>query len=123
MISRFQDIFTFFAILLSSFFHFLLLILLLIDTLFCTINESDTGTQFIRVYFLQWGFHFEDIKIPIHIWHGEADTLAPIDEVKKTVRRLPYCSTHFVPNAGHFLTEDPDIWSSILQTLKKSFPV
>lgn len=67
-----------------------------------------------------WGFAFESIHVPVHIWHGEADSLSPISEVKKIAKRFPNCTTHYIKNGGHFLTESDDVWTSILTTIKSS---
>ncbi|PFX64764.1 alpha/beta hydrolase [Bacillus toyonensis] len=64
-----------------------------------------------------WGFNFQDISIPIHIWHGTADTLSSIEEIKKVASATPHVTTHYMKDAGHFLTDDPNIWESILQTI------
>jgi pimeloyl-ACP methyl ester carboxylesterase len=66
-----------------------------------------------------WGFSVSDIQIPIDVWHGEADRMAPISEIKKLAQQIPSCHTHYIPEAGHFLTDDEEIWRSILQALVK----
>jgi pimeloyl-ACP methyl ester carboxylesterase len=64
-----------------------------------------------------WGFSVKDIVVPIDVWHGEADRLAPISRMKKLAQQIPNCHTHYIPEAGHFLTDDDDIWRNILQAL------
>lgn len=66
-----------------------------------------------------WGFELRDIKIPVHIWHGESDRMAPFEEIKKVSREISLSTTHFVPNAGHFLIDDQTIWTNILEQIKK----
>lgn len=66
----------------------------------------------------EWGFSVEDIDVPVHIWHGEADTLSPIEEVKLLAQKLPHCETHYIPDAGHFLTENEELWEKMLATVK-----
>ncbi|MEH7272419.1 alpha/beta fold hydrolase [Neobacillus vireti] len=64
-----------------------------------------------------WGFSFADIAVPIDVWHGQGDRMAPAEEMKKAASLIPNCQTHFIPVAGHFLTDDDQIWNDILTTL------
>lgn len=66
-----------------------------------------------------WGFEFKDIDIPIHIWHGESDRMAPFEEIENVARALPQPIKHFVPKAGHFLIDDETIWRNILEVIKE----
>jgi pimeloyl-ACP methyl ester carboxylesterase len=64
-----------------------------------------------------WGFSLKDITVPVDVWHGEGDKMAPAEEMKKAASTIPNCHTHFISGAGHFLTEDDQIWEGILTTL------
>jgi pimeloyl-ACP methyl ester carboxylesterase len=64
-----------------------------------------------------WGFSFKDIPVPTDVWHGEEDRMAPAAEMKKAASTIPNCHTHFISGAGHFLTDDDQIWNGILTTL------
>ncbi|SFB11900.1 MULTISPECIES: alpha/beta fold hydrolase [unclassified Bacillus (in: firmicutes)] len=66
-----------------------------------------------------WGFSVSDIKVPVDIWHGEGDTMAPFVETKKFAAAFPNSETHFVPKAGHFLSDDEKVWEEILNTITK----
>jgi len=68
-----------------------------------------------------WGFKIEEIKTPIKIWHGEDDTLSPVSEVKAMEKRLLDVESHFIKNGGHFLTENDEVWESILTNIKEHF--
>ena len=65
-----------------------------------------------------WGFSPENIIVPIEIWHGKEDTLAPIEPMKQLAKRLPSCSFHEIPQKGHFLDADPEMWRQILQSVR-----
>ena len=67
---------------------------------------------------IDWGFQFQNISVPIHVWHGESDTLSPISEMKAIVQHLPKVKTHFIENGGHFLTEDEELWEAMLAVVK-----
>lgn len=64
-----------------------------------------------------WGFSFKDITVPIDVWHGEEDRMAPAAEMKKAAAAIANCHTHFISGAGHFLTDDDQIWNNILTTI------
>jgi len=50
---------------------------------------------------LPWGFPLEQITIPVHVWHGESDTLVPLANGKYLAQAIPGCQAHFVPGEGH----------------------
>ncbi|USB34086.1 alpha/beta hydrolase [Paenibacillus sp. YPG26] len=64
-----------------------------------------------------WGFSGGDIQCPVYIWHGEIDTMAPASEIKHFADSIPDCKTHFIPEAGHFLFDDENLWKAILGTM------
>jgi pimeloyl-ACP methyl ester carboxylesterase len=66
-----------------------------------------------------WDFSLAEIKIPVDIWHGENDTMAPTDEIKKLAPTIPNCQTHYIPGAGHFIMDDEETWKNILITIKQ----
>ncbi|MFD2444560.1 alpha/beta fold hydrolase [Bacillus sp. CGMCC 1.16607] len=66
-----------------------------------------------------WGFSLKDIQIPVDVWHGEEDIMAPVDEMKKLAPTIPNCQTHYIPGAGHFLADDEETWKNILNTILK----
>ena len=67
-----------------------------------------------------WGFNLNAIQIPIKIWHGEKDTLSPVSEVKNMVNKFLYVETFYIENGGHFLTDDDEIWKSILESIMEN---
>jgi pimeloyl-ACP methyl ester carboxylesterase len=66
-----------------------------------------------------WGFALKDIHIPVDVWHGEKDIMAPFEEMKKLAATIPMCETHYNPEAGHFLPDDDKTWKSILERIIK----
>lgn len=77
-----------------------------------TLYESQLLTK-------DWGFTLQDITVPLHIWHGEADTLSPISEMKRLTQNLPHANTHFITDGGHFLIENEQLWLNMLETVTK----
>jgi len=53
-----------------------------------------------------WDIKFEDIQVPIYMWHGKSDTLMPIEPAIEFSKLLPNCESSFIDNAGHLLLDD-----------------
>ncbi|WP_050184486.1 alpha/beta fold hydrolase [Domibacillus robiginosus] len=70
-----------------------------------------------RLLMKNWGFNLGDIQVPVQIWHGEKDTLSPVSEVKKMARQFKHVESFYIKDGGHFLTEEEEIWTAILQTV------
>jgi pimeloyl-ACP methyl ester carboxylesterase len=63
-----------------------------------------------------WNVPLHQIQVPIQIWHGEDDRLVPPQASRILTDALPRATTHFVPEAGHFMIADhvDNILQSIL---------
>ena len=63
-----------------------------------------------------WGFPLQDVRMPIDIWHGEADGIVEIEQARLLAKALSNAQTHFVPNEGHTLIVNryEDILSTIV---------
>ena len=63
-----------------------------------------------------WNVPLDQIQVPIQIWHGEDDRLVPPQASRILADALPHATTHFVPEAGHFMIADhvDNILQSIL---------
>jgi pimeloyl-ACP methyl ester carboxylesterase len=48
-------------------------------------------------------FSLGEIRNPVHLWHGDADTIVPIAIGRATAVALPNCSATFLPGEGHHL--------------------
>nr|WP_257215441.1 alpha/beta hydrolase [Bacillus pumilus] len=75
------------------------------------INEPNLLTR-------PWSFDMKDIKIPVDIWHGKEDKMAPYEEMEKIAPTISNGQTHYIDDAGHFLTDVDHIWRNILLSLK-----
>ena len=54
------------------------------------------------LYKREWAFALQDIKLPVHVWHGLADPQAAPAWSEYLAAHLPNAIPHFVPNEGHF---------------------
>jgi pimeloyl-ACP methyl ester carboxylesterase len=49
-----------------------------------------------------WGVPFERIRVPVEIWHGEADQVVSPQQSRILARTLSLVTEHYVPGEGHF---------------------
>lgn len=64
-----------------------------------------------------WGFRPENIRIPVHVWQGEADIQVSPESARWLVSRLPHGVPHFVPGGGHYsviIEETPRILAAVI---------
>lgn len=62
-----------------------------------------------------WGFRLQDVRLPVALWHGQADTILDHRFARYLARVLPNCQARFFPEEGHFLFLTH--WQEILQAL------
>ena len=53
-----------------------------------------------------WGFRLEEIKMEVHIWHGEADTVVSPSMGRHLASAIPNSRARFYPGEGHMLALD-----------------
>lgn len=49
-------------------------------------------------------FNIDDVKLPVKVWHGTADTLVPIAQGRHLASRLPSATLIELPDVGHLHT-------------------
>lgn len=59
-----------------------------------------------------WGFPLADIRVPVRLWHGERDTIVPVQMGRHLAATIPQCQARFLADAGHFLVIEH--WRTIL---------
>jgi pimeloyl-ACP methyl ester carboxylesterase len=62
-----------------------------------------------------WGFRLEEIKIPVHIWHGTADDATSVRMARHMAGRIPNCRLTICEDEGHMLLFPH--WQEILTTI------
>lgn len=55
-----------------------------------------------ELYVSPWDFSPEDVRSPIHFWHGEADRNIPCELAKQLAARIPHAQAYWVPGEGHY---------------------
>lgn len=48
-----------------------------------------------------WGFHLQDIRAPVLLWHGEVDQNIPLQMARFAATAIPQCEAKFYPQEGH----------------------
>ena len=54
------------------------------------------------VYAQRWPFNPLDIHAPTRLWHGEQDTIVPVEMGRFYAHSIPRCEATFYPDEGHF---------------------
>jgi pimeloyl-ACP methyl ester carboxylesterase len=67
------------------------------------------------LYTRPWGFRLEEIRTPIHLWHGEDDVNAPISMGRYLATSIPECRATFYPGEAHlhFIDRLPEILATL----------
>jgi pimeloyl-ACP methyl ester carboxylesterase len=53
------------------------------------------------LYTRPWGFRLDEIRAPVHLWHGEQDVNAPISMGRYLASTIPGCRATFYPGEAH----------------------
>jgi pimeloyl-ACP methyl ester carboxylesterase len=53
-----------------------------------------------------WTFRPEEIRVPVRLWHGDADGVVPVAMGRYLAAAIPDCRAEFIPGAGHYLVFD-----------------
>ena len=49
----------------------------------------------------EWGFRLHDVDVPVRWWHGDADSLVPLDHARHVTNLLPECELLVRPEESH----------------------
>ena len=63
-------------------------------------------TEDYRIYGEPWGFDPGEIRIPVTLWNGDADSLVPLRHAELLAERIPGAALRVVHGAGHLLPYD-----------------
>lgn len=55
----------------------------------------------VLLFARDWGFHAEDVTVPVHWWHGDDDRIIPLAHGEHMVARLPDAELHVLPGESH----------------------
>lgn len=54
-----------------------------------------------RLFARDWGFRLTDIRVPVYLIYGDADTIVPIEHGYHIASKIPSSSLHVRADAGH----------------------
>lgn len=69
-------------------------------------TAAAAAAQDFHLFARPWRFRLEDISIPVHVWHGDADANVPVTHGKWQAARIPKATLHLCPGEGHMLFID-----------------
>ena len=84
-------------------------------------RQGGAGLLAETLMFVQpWGFAFEEIEVPVLLWHGDQDLNVPLSHAQEFERRIPHCGARYYPGEGHLLFMDhkAEIEADLLQAWK-----
>ncbi len=81
-------------------------------------TSAMAAAQDFTLFARDWGFRLEDIQVPAHVWHGDADRNVPYAHGQQQAERIPGAVFHACPGEGHLLVVDH--LSEILRTVTAS---
>jgi pimeloyl-ACP methyl ester carboxylesterase len=55
-----------------------------------------------EIYARPWGFPLEEIRVPIHLWHGTKDRTFSFRLAEDLAKRFQNCRLRIIDNAGHY---------------------
>ena len=66
------------------------------------LRSGTRGTAYdLQLYFREWDFGLDDIRMPLTLFYGEEDKNVPLELVKRTAATLPTATLVMYPNEGH----------------------
>ncbi len=77
-------------------------------------QQGGEGMYEMTMALWDWGFEPEDITQPVVLFYGDADDILDPRMPQHLAQRLPRCTTHVWPGAGHYGFVDRDRWIQFL---------
>ncbi len=79
----------------------------ILDGIAASVRESfrqgaGGATAEFPLYARDCGFSLNEIRVPVHIWQGDADTTVPVGHARYLADALPDARLTVVPGEGHF---------------------
>jgi pimeloyl-ACP methyl ester carboxylesterase len=89
---------------------------ILVESLSEAFRSGSRGPAWeMGLYARPWGFRLQDIRTPVHLWHGEQDANAPVTMARHLATAIPECRASFYPGEGHlhFVDRLPEILAAV----------
>ncbi len=66
-------------------------------------TTARTTAQEYGLFTRDWGFRLQDITVPVHLWHGDADRDVPASQARRLAELIPGAVLHEFPGEGHLI--------------------
>jgi pimeloyl-ACP methyl ester carboxylesterase len=66
----------------------------------------------LRILTSPWGFRLEDIRVPVHVWHGDVDAVIPLHQARYLAGTIPGADLTICPGEAHML-----LWNHLPEIL------
>ena len=53
------------------------------------------------VFVKPWGFEFDEVEVPVQVWHGSQDQFVPVAHGRWLAQRIPGAEEHVYDEDGH----------------------
>lgn len=86
------------------------------DMRLAPVTAAKASAQDFELFSRDWGFRLEDIKVPVHLWQGDADRNVPPAHARRMAGEVSGSVLHEVAGGGHLMVVDRI--GEILSTLR-----
>lgn len=69
-------------------------------------STGRAAAQDFKLFTRDWGFRLEDIRVPVHVWQGDADQNVPPAHARLQAERIPGARLHECAGEAHLLVVD-----------------
>ncbi|HEX5268245.1 MAG TPA: alpha/beta hydrolase [Acidimicrobiales bacterium] len=69
-------------------------------------TSAKASAQDFQVFSRDWGFRLEEIRVPVHLWQGDADRNVPAAHARLLAAAIPGADLHEIEGGGHLATLD-----------------
>jgi pimeloyl-ACP methyl ester carboxylesterase len=69
-------------------------------------TTARAAAQDMALIVRDWGFRLDEISVPVHVWHGDADRNVPLAHGRYQAATIPGAVFHECPGEGHLLVID-----------------
>jgi pimeloyl-ACP methyl ester carboxylesterase len=76
------------------------------DARLASATTALAAAQDFALFARDWGFALEEVTVPVHVWHGDADRNVPFGHGRIQAGRIPGARFHECPGEGHLLVVD-----------------
>jgi pimeloyl-ACP methyl ester carboxylesterase len=65
------------------------------------VRGTEGAVSDFRIFAQPWGFPLGEIRVPVHVWHGELDRNSPAAMARHVAAQIPGARANIGPRGGH----------------------